>query len=110
MVNFPRQLNQAALTTPEKAKFTKAKITNFPKEITNAEALAFMNINVDKSITMLDMEIISDDRSSQIILGPGPDKAVIVKAIETLDFFTTQKYFYPDKKNSMPSLANHYLL
>ena len=97
MANFPRHFNQP-LSTPEKAKFTKAKINNFPQEITDSEALAFMNDKVDKAITLLDMELMRDDRSSQIILGPGPYKAVILKAIETLDFYTTQKYFYQDRK------------
>ena len=98
MVTFPRQVNQPALTTPEKEKFTKAKITNFPVEITDAEALAFMNEKVDKAITLLDMEMIRNERSSQIVLGPGPNKAAVIKAIETLDFYTTQKLFYPDRK------------
>ena len=33
-----------------------------------------------------------------MILGPGPDKGVVLKAIETLDFHTTQKYFFQDRK------------
>ena len=66
--NFPRQVDQPPLSTPEKAKFTKAKITNFPKEMTDITALAFMNDKVDKSIKLVDLEILRCDMNSQIIL------------------------------------------
>ena len=66
--------------------------------MTDITALAFMNDKVDKSIKLVDLEILRCDMNSQIILGPGPDKGVVLKAIETLDFHTTQKYFFQDRK------------
>ena len=98
MVSFPRQVTQPALTTPEKEKLTKTKITNFPKDKPDSEVLAFLNDKIDKTITMLDIEVIRNEMSSQIILGPGPSRAVVVKTIDILDFNKTQKYFYPDRK------------
>ena len=35
---------------------------------------------------------------SQIILGPGPSKAIVAKAIDTLDYHKSQKCFYQDRK------------
>ena len=95
---FPRMNAQPSLTTPEKQRFSKVKITNFPLEMTKDEALVFMNEKVDTAIKIEDIEIEKDDRSSKIILGPGPDISVTQKAIEILDFNTTQKYFYPGRK------------
>ena len=95
---FPRKNAQPSLTTPEKEKFSKVKITNFPLVLTEHEALVFVNEKVDTSIKPGDIEIQRDERSSKIILGPGPDFSVIQKAIEILDFNTTQKFFYPDRK------------
>ena len=36
--------------------------------------------------------------SSQIILGPGPTKTIVIKAIESIDFHKTQKIFFRDRK------------
>ena len=99
MANFPRSSNPslgAGVTDTE--KFSKTKITNFPKDITETQATTFMHEFVDKSISMKDLEIVRNQFSSQIILGPGPSKEVIAKAVETLDYNQTQKYFFPDRK------------
>ena len=39
---------------------------------------------VYKSITKDNIDIVKNERSIQIILGPGPDTSVIIKAAETL--------------------------
>ena len=98
LANFPRQSACPILSTPEKEKFSKIRITNFPLEITVNDALEFMKQKVDKSIDIEDIEIVKDHRSSQIILGPGPDKSRLFKAQELLDFTKTQKYVYPDRR------------
>ena len=98
MATFPRMNTQPDLTTPEKQKFSKVRITNFPLEMTEKEALVFMNEKVDKAIKQDDIELLKDDRSSKIILGPGPNISVTRKEVEILDFNETQKYFYPERK------------
>ena len=95
---FPRQVTNPAASTCDDIKFSKTKITNLPKEISDAEALIFLHNNVDKSISQADLEIVRHDVNSQIILGPGPSKAIVSKAIDNLDFHKTQKYFYQDRK------------
>ena len=47
---------------------------------------------------MNDLEVLRSESSSQIILGPGPSKAIVVKAIETLDFHKSQRCFYQDRR------------
>ena len=76
----------------------KLKINNFPKEQTDAEVLSFLNDKVDKSISLTDLEILRSTSSTQIILGPGPSKAIVLKAIETLDFHKSQRCFYQDRR------------
>ena len=99
LANFPRQVNQAAvLTETESEKFTQAKINNLPKEISEAEVLALMNGKVDKAISLTDLEILRCEKSSQVILGPGPSKAIVLKAIDTLDFHKSQNCFYEDRR------------
>ena len=82
LANFPRQVNHPALPEADDEKFSKAKINNFPKEQTDAEVLSFLNDKVDKSISLTDLEILRSTSSTQIILGPGPSKAIVLKAIE----------------------------
>ena len=74
LFSFPRQTSCPPLTTPEKAKFSKVRITNFPLELTEKGALEFLTEKVDKSIAGEDIELIKDTRSTQIVLGPGPNK------------------------------------
>ena len=54
-------------------------------------------VNLDRFCSE-DIELIKDSRSTQVILGPGPNKSVISNTMEILDFLTTQKYVYPDRK------------
>ena len=91
MTFFPRQQKEPTEPAVDIEKFSKTKITNLPKDITDEQALEFMNSNVDKSVTLEDMEIVRNDLNSQIILGPGPSRSVVAKAAETLDFHKTQK-------------------
>ena len=98
MANFPRHINHPDPSASNSEKFSKTKITNLPKEISDADALALLNDKVDKSISLVDVEIIRNELSSQIILGPGPSKAIVTKAIDTLDFNKSQIYFYQDRK------------
>ena len=98
MFNFPRQGPKQPLSTTEEDKFTKVRINNFPLEISPSDAFDFMQKRVDKGIAAGDIEMVRDHRSSQIVLGPGPSKSVIIKALDTLDFTKSQKYAYPDRK------------
>ena len=57
-----------------------------------------MNGKVDKAISLTDLEILRCEKSSQVILGPGPSKAIVLKAIDTLDFHKSQNCFYEDRR------------
>ena len=96
--DFPRKTVQPALTTPERKKFTKAKITNLPLEISPSDTLEFLKKKVDDKIAVEDIEITKDHRSTQVLLGPGPSQAVIDRALEILDYNKTKTYVYPDRK------------
>ena len=98
MINFPRPVTNHNMTPPEQEKFSKVRITNFPLELSPTDALEFMRKKVDKEIADSDIEILKDHRSSQIIFGPGPSKAVVLKAQELLDFTTSHQIVYPDRK------------
>ena len=94
---FPRQLNQPSSPLGSD-KFTKAKINNFPKEITVKDAISFLTNKVDKNIAEKDVEIVRNELNSQIILGPGPSREVVSKTVEVLDFHKTQKQVYEGRK------------
>ena len=94
---FPRQLNQPSSPLGSD-KFTKAKINNFPKDITVNDAISFLTNNVDKTIAEKDVEIVRNEMNSQIILGPGPSREVVSKTVEVLDFHKTQKQVYEGRK------------
>ena len=42
--------------------------------------------------------MIRNDLNSQIILGPGPSKSIVTKAIEVLDYHKSQKYHFQERK------------
>ena len=94
--NFPRTINQP--TQSDSEIFSKTRITNLPKDISDEEASTFLKENVDKSISVLDIEIVRNEFNSQLIIGPGPSKAIVAKTAETLDYHRTQKYFFQDRK------------
>ena len=68
---FPRQNTEPTIPPEEKEKFCKTKITNFPKDLSDSDALVLLNDNVDKSIKADNIKVIRNNINSQIILGPG---------------------------------------
>ena len=57
MANFPSKVNQADQGPAlDNEKFSKTKITNFPKEISDTDALPFLKDKVDQSISLLAIE------------------------------------------------------
>ena len=95
---FPRTPRPASVGSDKDNIFIKTKINNFPKDISETHAVNFMKENVDKSISLPDLEINRTELSSQIIIGPGPSKEVVNKAVEALDFHRSQKLFFQDRK------------
>ena len=95
---FPRQNTEPTILPEEKEKFCKTKITNFPKDLTDSDALVFLNDKVDKSIKADDIEVIRNDINSQIILGPGPSKSIVTKTVEVLDYHKSQKFYFQERK------------
>ena len=74
------------MTEEDKLKISTVKITNFPQDITENDAVKFLNEKVDGAIKKENINIVSNERSSQITLGPGPSTYVIIKAAETLNY------------------------
>ena len=72
------------MSQEEKLKISTVRITNFPLEVTEEDLEAFMKDSVDISITKENLDIVRNERSTQVRLGPGPDTSVIVKAAEIL--------------------------
>ena len=85
--SFPSQKPPTTMTEEDKKKVTSVKITNFPIEITENEVLDFLKKKVDETIKTEDVEIVRNERSSQIILGPGPKNNTIMKAVEELHHY-----------------------
>ena len=75
------------MTEEDKKKVTSVKITNFPIEITEKDVLEFLKKKVDQTIKTEDVEIIRNERSSQVILGPGPKNDALIKAVEELHHY-----------------------
>ena len=75
------------MTEEDKSKISTVKITNFPPDITENDAVGFLNEKVDGAIKKENISINRSERSSQITLGPGPSTSVIIRAAETLDHY-----------------------
>ena len=96
--SFTRTPHPTSLELNKDSIFTKTKVTNFPKDISETNAVNFLKENVDKSISLHDLEILRTEVNSQIIIGPGPSKEVVLKAVESLDYHRSQKFFFQDRK------------
>lgn len=83
--SFPRPGAPMIMTEEDKSKISTVKITNFPPDITENDAVGFLNEKVDGAIKKENISINRSERSSQITLGPGPSTSVIIRAAETLD-------------------------
>ena len=81
------------MTEEDKSKISTVKITNFPKDITENDAIVFLKDKVDESIEKENIVIERNERSSQITLGPGPSTPTIIRAAETLN----QYQYGPDR-------------
>ena len=95
---FPRQTTKPSIPPEDMEKFCKVKINNLPKDLTDSEAITFLNNKVDKSIKAGDIEVIRKELNSQIILGPGPSNSVVTKTVEILDYHLSQKYYFQERK------------
>ena len=84
--SFPRTPHPASVELDKDSVFIKTKVTNFPKDISETSAVNFLKENVDESISLPDLEILRTEINSQIIIGPGPSKEGVNKAVELLDF------------------------
>ena len=95
-VHFPRQVDRSQLSESE--KYTSVRIRNFPLEISEEEIVTFLKDNVGDEISNSDIKSEKTQYSTNIILGPGPNLELIAKATELLDYKTTSKTFFEERK------------
>ena len=95
-VHFPRQVDRSQLSESE--KYTSVRIRNFPLEISDEEIVTFLKDNVGDEISNSDIKSEKTQYSTNIILGPGPNLELIAKATELLDYKTTSKTFFEERK------------
>ena len=95
-VHFPRQVDRSPIS--ESDKFTTVRLRNFPLEICDEEIVKFLKKEVSVEISELDIKSEKTPYSTNITLGPGPNLDVIAKVIEVIDYKTTAKTFFDDRK------------
>ena len=96
--HFPRKLAHPTIVEDDKNKFTIARIKNFPVDASDDIIVNFLQKEVDERIVAENFKSEKTGHSTNIYLGPEPSLEVVAKAIETLDFNTTQKTFFEDRK------------
>ena len=97
-VHFPRQFDGPKMLQSESDQFSVVRIRNFPLEISDEEIATFLQEKVDKEISVDHIKSEKTKYSTNIYLGPGPSLSVVAKATEVLDYKTTAKTFFEDRK------------
>ena len=95
-VHFPRQVDRPQLSESE--KFTCVRIRNFPLEKSDDEIVDFLKKEVGDEINIKDIKSEKTNYSTNILLGPGPNLETIAKATELLDYKTSGKTFFEERK------------
>ena len=96
--HFPRKLAHPKLDEKVKDKFSMVRIKNFPLNISEDEIIKFLQKEVDEKITAENIQTEITGHSTNIILGPEPSLEIVAKAIEVLDYNTTKKQFFENRK------------
>jgi hypothetical protein len=96
-VNFNRNITHPELTQAEKEKISAVKITNFPPELSDEEILDFLKKEVSEEITENPIQVFRSERSSQVQIEAGPNKELMFKAADILDFKKTRRLIYPGR-------------
>ena len=95
--HFPRQQFDRS-NVSESDKYTTLRIRNFPLEMSDEDIVKFLQEEVNEQISISDIKSEKTQYSTNLMLGPGPKLEVIAKAMEVLDFKTTNKTFFEDRK------------
>ena len=95
---FPRKVAHPKPDKEDQEKFSMARIKNFPLNVTEDQIVTFLQTEVDKDITAKDIKTELTDHSINIILGPAPSLNTVAKAIEVLDYNSTKKQFFENRK------------
>ena len=74
------------------------RIRNFPLEKSDDEIVDFLKKEVGDEINITDIKSEKTNYSTNILLGPGPNLETIAKATELLDYKTSGKTFFKERK------------
>ena len=96
--HFPRNLNRPKIVEADKNKFSVARINNFPLEATEDMIINFLKKEVDESIVAENLKTEKTNHSINVYLGPEPSLEVVARAIEVLDYNSTKKTFFEERK------------
>ena len=96
--HFPRKLAHPKVAEEDKGKFNTARIKNFPTDLSEEDIVKFLKTEVDERIVAENVKTEKTNYSTNILLGPEPNLEVIAKAIEVLDYSSTNKQFFEGRK------------
>ena len=96
-VHFPRQVDRVQQLSGGE-KYTAVRIRNFPLDSSDEDIVEFLKKEVGDEISSSDIKSEKTQYSTNILLGPGPNLDLIAKAMEVLDYKTTNKMFFEERK------------
>ena len=82
----------------DRNKYSVVRIKNFPVNISDDDVVSFLCEEVDKKINNDSIKTEKTGHSTNVYLDPEPNLEVIAKAIEFLDYNTTNKVFFENRK------------